>query len=393
MELDTKSTTPKKTPRPIYLDNQATTPLDPQVLQAMAPYLEAEFGNPSSKNHSYGWKADMAVKNARTQVAHLLNALPEEIYWTSGATESNNLVIQGLSLKLLGQKPHLITSAVEHKAVLESCEAAAELGAEVTVLPVNSFGQVEREVLEKAMRPNTKLVSLMAANNEIGTRNPIHDLAEIAHRGGALFHCDAVQGVGKFAIDLKDWNVDFLSLSGHKIYGPKGIGALFVRKGKEQFLRPLFFGGEQECGLRPGTLNVPGIVGLGKACELCGQLLESESRRLRGYQQKILEALHSVEEHFILNGHPTQRLCNNLSLSFPKISADVFPLSLSGLAYSSGSACTSGSGKPSHVLKAIGLEDLAARATLRIGLGRFTSESEVEQALEKILQMVKENTV
>lgn len=382
----------KKKPRPIYLDNNATTPLDPSVLTAMRPYLEEEFGNASSKNHSYGWKAEMAVEKARKQVAELLNCEPQEIYWTSGATESNNMILQGVALNYMKEKVHLLTSPVEHKAVLDACKACTYYGAEVELLKVNSYGQVQLEDLKSVMKPETRLVSIMAANNEIGSLNDIEKLSNLTQQANVLFHCDAAQAVGKFPIDLQKWKIDYLSLSGHKIYGPKGVGAVFIRKGQEKHLRPLLFGGSQEKGLRPGTLNVAGIVGLGEACELAGRLMESEHRRLREFQTEILRKVNSAAPDVILNGDPDNRLCNNISLSFPGLSPDVFALSLSGLALSSGSACTSGSAEPSHVLTAIGREPALARATLRLGLGRFTTAQEVATICDKLMTMVQKSS-
>lgn len=383
----------KKPSRPIYLDNNATTPLDPSVLAEMKPYLEEEYGNASSKNHSYGWKAEMAVEKARKQVAKLLNCDSKEIIWTSGATESNNMVILGVAYKFLNQKPHIITSSVEHKAVLDTCRATEYFGAEVSILKPNSYGQVEVEALKKAIKPNTKLISLMAANNEVGSINAIRELASIAKAKGIAFHCDAAQAVGKFPIDLSEWNVDFLSLSGHKIYGPKGIGALFIRKGAEDLLHPMLFGGSQEKGIRPGTVNVAGVVGLGAACALCEEHMQSEHKRLQNYQQQIISQVMAASKDVLLNGHPKERLCNNISFSFKNLSADVFTLGLSGLALSSGSACTSGSAKPSHVLMALGRDEATARATIRLGLGRFTHQQEVDVVIKKILSLLEKNKV
>ncbi len=381
----------KKAVKPIYFDNNATTPLDPLVLEAMQPYLGEEYGNASSKNHSYGWKAEMGVEKARKQVAALLNCEPKEVYWTSGATESNNMVILGLAQKFMGQNPHIITSNVEHKAVLDVCKEAKFFGAEVTVLEANSYGQIELEQLKAAVKPNTKLISIMAANNEVGSINPIETLAAFANEKGIAFHTDAAQATGKFLIDLKKWKVDFLSISGHKIYGPKGVGALFIRSGAEQMLRPLMFGGTQEKGIRPGTLNVAGIVGLGRACELCGEYMKTEHERLLSFQKLVVGRIMNLSRDIILNGHPTERLCNNLSFSFRNLSSDLFAMGLGGLACSSGSACTTGNPAPSHVLTALGLDEPTARATVRLGMGRFTSSEDVHIAIEKIVGIIKKN--
>lgn len=379
-------------PRPVYLDNNATTPLDPDVLAAMRPYLEEEFGNSSSATHSYGWSASMAVETARKQVASLLNCQPQEIIWTSGATESNNMAILGLVRALRDEQPHIVTSTIEHKAVLDVCQYALDEGATLTLVDVNQHGQVELKELKKAVNPKTRLISLMVANNEIGSINPIQELATFARSKNILFHSDAAQAAGKLPIDLAEWPVDFLSISGHKIYGPKGVGALFMRKKTPAIqLAPLMVGGSQERGLRPGTLNVAGIVGLGKACELGQKMMSSEEERLLMLRQQLLGGLDDLSAHFKLNGHPTQRLANNLSISFRGLSADLFTFGLSKLALSSGSACTSSGGKASHVLEALKLPPELARATLRIGMGRFTSPAEIEVVILALRKLILDN--
>ena len=382
----------KQPTRPIYLDHNATTPLDPEVLHAMKPYLEDEYGNASSATHSYGWSASTAVQRARKQVASLLQCSPTEIIWTSGATESNNMAILGIVRALRHERPHIITSPVEHKAVLDVCEyAQKEEGAELTLVDVNAYGQVEPSELKKAITKKTRLVSLMAANNEIGSINPIKELAAITKEAGALFHCDAAQAAGKIPLHLGELAVDMLSISGHKLYGPKGVGALFIRKKSPAIqLAPLMLGGAQEEGIRPGTLNVPGIVGLGKACELAAKIQQSEEERLLMLRQQLLAGLQDFSQHFQINGHPSERLANNLSLSFKDLPADLFTFGLSKLALSSGSACTSSDGQISHVLKAIGVPPELARATLRIGMGRFTSPEDIEVVVSVLRKLIKD---
>ena len=378
--------------KPIYLDYNATTPMDPQVFEAMKPYFVEEFGNASSSSHPYGWAASMAVKKARGQLAEVLNCEPSEIIWTSGATESNNMAIIGTVRNFLPEKTHIITANTEHKAVLEVFEMAEELGAEVTVLPVNEFGQVTVEQVEAALKPYTRLVSLMVANNEIGTLHPIAEIADLLKDKDVLLHTDAAQAVGKVPLDLQKIPVDMLSISGHKIYGPKGIGALYLRKKNPCIqLKNLICGGEQEHGLRPGTLNVPGIVGLAEACHIAFEKMPEESRRLTQLRDQLIERVLKECPGAMLNGHPTERLPNNASFSFEGLSADVFTLGLSGLALSSGSACTSASGKPSHVITALGRPESLARATIRVGLGRMTTAEDIATAGDKIVAMVQKN--
>jgi cysteine desulfurase len=383
--------TPSPLPLPIYLDHNATTPLDPRVRTAMLPYLGEIFGNASSASHAYGWQAQAAVKKAREQVAALLGCRASDVIWTSGATESNNLAILGVVGRLCKERPHVITQATEHKAVLEVCEAAGEMGAEVTVLPVDGEGRVSVSAIEAALRPNTVLVSIMMANNEVGTLQPTAAIAELCRDRKLIFHADAAQAVGKFPVDLKALPIDLLSVSGHKIYGPKGVGALVARPLNRDFeLKPLMFGGEQERGLRPGTLNVAGIVGLGEACAIAAQEMAAEGSRLREFQQGLFAAVRDRFPRVRINGPLADgRLCNNLSFSFPDLHPEDLALDLSGVAFSSGSACSSGSGKPSHVLRAMGLSDELARATLRLGLGRFTSADDLRIVTDKLLKMLE----
>ena len=379
--------------KPIYLDYNATTPVDPEVFQAMEPFFVEQFGNASSSSHSYGWEANHAVKKARSQVADLLNCDPKEIVWTSGATESNNMAIMGLVRQYAGEKPHIITENSEHKAVLEVFEMAEELGiADATFLPVDELGRVSQSEVADSMKASTQLVSIMMANNEIGTLQPIAEIAELLKDHDCLFHTDAAQAAGKVEIDLQKLPVDMLSISGHKMYGPKGIGALYIRKSNPATrLLPIIRGGAQENGLRPGTLNVPGIVGLGAACELCSKKMSEENSRLKGLRDQLIKNILEACPEAKLNGHPTERLPNNASFSFENLSSDVFALGLSGLALSSGSACTSSDGKPSHVISALGRPDAEAKATIRVGLGRLTTEQDIETTSTKIIQMVEKN--
>lgn len=373
----------------IYLDNQATTPVDPRVREVMAPFFCEAYGNPSSRSHAFGWQADLQVSKARKHVADLINATPEQIVFTSGATESNNLAILGV-LEGVGRPAHVIVSAVEHKAVLEVAEEAARRGVAITVLPVNEFGQVEIEELIAALRPDTRLISVMWANNEIGSINPIAQIGAIARERGIWFHTDAAQATSRVPIDVRKMNIDLLSLSGHKMYGPKGVGALFVRRECVP-IKPIQFGGSQEWGLRPGTLNVPGIVGLGAACAIAKGEGAAESARLKNWRDEIIHLINKEMPCARLNGHPTQRLASNVSFSFKGLRKDLFALGLEGLACSSGSACTSGTGNSSHVLKAIGVSDEMSQVTLRLGMGRFTTPEEIATLKQKLIATARKN--
>lgn len=374
---------------PIYMDHNATTPLDPRVREAMLPYLNEQFGNASSASHAYGWQAQAAVKKAREQVGGLLGCRSADVLWTSGATESNNIAILGLVKAFCKERPHIITQATEHKAVLEVCEAAQEWGAEVTVLGVDTDGCIRLDELEAAIKPNTVLVSIMIANNEVGTLQPIEEIAKICKQHKIVFHSDAAQGVGKLPLSLQSLPVDMLSISGHKIYGPKGVGALIVRQMNRDFeLKPIQFGGDQEKGLRPGTLNVPGIVGLGEACAVAKATFEEECRKLHEFQKQILAVTADRFPQVRLNGPRDRRLANNLSFSLAGIHPDDLALELGGIAFSSGSACNSSNPKPSHVLKAMGVSDDLARSTLRLGMGRFTTSEEVQVLAGKLLKLL-----
>lgn len=383
--------TQSKVTTPIYLDYQATTPLDPQVFEAMKPYFEKQFGNPSSRTHRFGWEADAAVEKARKQVASLIGAKESEIVFTSGGTESNNLAIQGVAFSDWGQKrKHLVTSQVEHKSVLATFKTLEKSGFAITVLPVNSDAMVDPQALQAALRPDTCLVSLMAVNNEVGTLNAIQELASICRSQGVLFHTDAVQAVGKLPVQVESYQCDFLSLSAHKFYGPKGVGALYVRGKGSQALRPLFCGGGQECGMRSGTLNVPGIVGLGTACQFIAQDLEKEHARISDLRKQMMQELQTHLKGVTFNGHPTQRIPHNVSVTLEGVSAELIITMARDLAISTSSACMSAGAEKSHVLSAMGYGNSKIQSTLRISFGRFTTVEEVAFASRKLIDIVNE---
>jgi len=378
--------------RPIYMDNQATTPMDPRVLEAMLPYFTEKFGNAASRTHPFGWEAEEAVERAREQIARLINAKSKEVIFTSGATESDNLAIKGGVEFYKDKGNHVITCVTEHNAVLDTCKVLERAGkATVTYLPVDRYGMVDPDAVRNAITDQTVLISIMYANNEIGTIHPIREIGTIAKEEEVLFHCDATQGVGKVPVDVERDGIDLLSMSGHKVYGPKGCGALYVRsKGPRVRLTPQIDGGGHERGMRSGTLNVPGIVGFGKACELCGQELESEAARLIALRTRLYEGLTTRLEEVHLNGHPTQRLPGNLNLSFAYVEGESFLMGLNQeVALSSGSACTSATLEPSHVLKALGIGEELAHASIRFGLGRFNTEEEVDYVIERVAEVTR----
>jgi len=378
--------------RPIYMDNHATTPLDPRVLEAMLPYFTDQFGNAASRSHPFGWAAEEAVDKAREQIAGLIGAKAKEIIFTSGATESDNLALKGVAEFYKDKGQHLITCVTEHKAVLDTCKALERAGkARVTYLGVDHYGQVDPEAVRHAITDKTILISLMYANNEIGTIQPIREIGQLAKAKGILFHCDATQGVGKVPVDVERDGIDLLSMTGHKIYGPKGCGALYVRsKGPRVRLTPMIDGGGHERGMRSGTLNVPGIVGFGRACELCGQELESEAARLIALRTRLYEGLTRKLEEVYLNGHPVQRLPGNLNLSFSYVEGESFLMGVNQeIALSSGSACTSATLEPSYVLKALGVGEELAHTSIRFGLGRFNTAEEVEYVIGRVVEVVE----
>ncbi len=373
-------------PLPIYLDHQATTPCDPAVVEAMLPFFSEIFGNPHSVEHAYGWQADEAVEAARAQVAALINAEPREIIFTSGATEANNLAIKGAARfrARLGRRK-VVTLESEHKCVLESVRSLADEGFQAEILPVDHDGLVDLERLAQAVDEETALVSVMAANNEIGTLQPLAEVAAIAHAKGAWLHSDVAQAAGKVPLDVRAMDLDLASISAHKIYGPKGIGALFVRRRPRIRLEPLFSGGGQERGQRSGTLSPPLSVGFGKAAELSKDLLAEESQRLWRLNHRLLAALKAGIPGLVLNGHPGQRLPGNLNVTLPSVDAQALLRAVPDLALSTGSACTSASVEPSYVLRAIGVAEADARATIRIGLGRTTTEQDVDRAAKLLI--------
>lgn len=376
--------------RPIYLDHNATTPLDPRVLEAMLPYFQDEFGNAASRNHAYGRSARAAVEGARGQVARLIGCSAAEIVWTSGATEANNLAIQGIARSLREQGRHVITSPVEHKAVIDVCRFLEREGYEVTYLDVDSTGRVSAESVAAAIRDDTILVSLMYANNEIGTLNPITEIGRVCKDKGVLFHTDATQAVGKLPIDVEAMGVDLLSMSAHKLHGPKGVGALYVRRKRPRVrCQAIFHGGGHENGLRSGTLNVPGVVGLGAACEIAASEMEEEGRRLVELRERLWSGLSSRLEGVSKNGHPTECLPNTLNVLFREIEGERVIWSVPGVAMSSGSACTTSSLEPSYVLRALGLDDESIYGSLRFSLGRYNTVEEIDKAVDLIAGAVE----
>jgi len=376
--------------KPLYLDYHATTPVDPRVLDAMLPYFTEKFGNAASRQHAWGWEAKDAVDKAREQVAALINASASEITFTSGASESNNLAIKGVVASQRGRGNHIVTSAVEHKSVLDVCKGCAPDGCDVTVVGVRPDGLIDLDALQRAVRPGTLLVSVMAANNEIGTVQPLAEIAAIAHSHGALFHTDAAQAAGKVPIDVIAADVDLLSLTAHKFYGPKGSGAIFIRKRKPRLSVPAqIVGGGQEGGQRSGTLNVPGIVGLGRAAEICRLEMDSEAQRLAALRDRLLDGLRSrLGAGVQVNGTMTPRLPHNLHVSFSGVEGEGLLMALSDLAVSTGSACASGSQAVSHVMEAIGATGDRGRASIRFGLGRGTTDDDIALAVDRVTTVI-----
>lgn len=374
---------------PIYLDYHATTPVDPRVLSDMLPYFTEHFGNPHSKQHPWGWKARDAVETARAQVGDLINASAPEVVFTSGASESNNLAIKGAVLARRSQGNRIVTVATEHKSVLDTCRRLGEQGVDVVIVGVMPDGMVDLPALERAITPGTLLVSVMTANNEIGTLQPLGEIAAVAHRHGALFHTDAAQGAGKVPVDVRAMDIDLLSLTAHKMYGPKGSGALFVHKRKPRLsLEPQIDGGGQEAGIRSGTLNVPAIVGLGRACEICRLEMADEGQRLSSLRDALLAGLQARAGGVTVNGTLDRRLPHNLHVSFADVEGEALLMALADIAVSTGSACSSGSQKPSHVLEAIGAVGQRAGASVRFGLGRPTTPAEVDYAIDRVSTIV-----
>ena len=375
---------------PIYLDNHSTTPMDPRVLESMLPYFTEKFGNAASRNHAFGWDAEEGVEAARKQIAKLIHADAKEIVFTSGATESNNLALKGVVEMYHEKGDHIITSSTEHRAVLDTAKALeAKRGVKVTYLPVDKFGMVNPEDVRNAITDKTILISVMFANNEIGTINPVKAIGKIAKEKGILFHCDATQGVGKVPIDVQDMGIDLMSFSAHKIYGPKGVGALYVRKKNPRVrIAAQMDGGGHERGMRSGTLPVPLIVGFGKACELCEQEMAADAARLSVMRDRLHATITKALEDVYLNGHPTERLPHNLNISFAYVEGESLLMGCKEIALSSGSACTSATLEPSYVLRALGVGAELAHSSIRFGLGRFTLDEEVDYAGKRIIQVV-----
>jgi len=389
MSIAIDSKLPEGVHLPIYMDNHATTPLDPRVLEAMMPYFTQKFGNAASRNHSFGWEAEQAVETAREQIAKLIGASAKEIIFTSGATESNNLAIKGIAEMYRERGNHIITQVTEHKAVLDTCKRLEKAGCKVTYLPVKADGLIDLEELKAAFTDKTILVTIMFANNEIGVIQPVEEIGKLCHERGVIFHTDAVQAVGKVPVDVQKMNIDVLSLSGHKIYGPKGIGALYVRRRNPRVLiSEQINGGGHERGMRSGTLNVPGIVGLGKACELCGQEMVEETKRLTELRDYLRQKFESKLDYVHVNGNMEHHLPGNLNMSFVYVEGESLLMGINDIAVSSGSACTSATLEPSYVLKALGLGDDVAHSSIRFGLGRFNTKAEVDYVADKLIDVV-----
>ena len=377
--------------KPVYMDNHATTRVDSRVLDAMLPYFTEKFGNAASRNHSFGWEAEEAVDRSRNQIAALIGAKSKEIIFTSGATESDNLAIKGVVEFYKDKGNHIISCVTEHKAVLDSCRALERAGkATVTYLQVDKYGMVDPDAVRRAITDKTVLITIMWANNEIGTIHPIAEIGRIAKEKGIIFHCDAVQAIGKVPVDFEKAGVDLASITAHKIYGPKGIGAIYVRsKGPRVRLTPQMDGGGHERGMRSGTLNVPGIVGLGAACEIAGKEMPEEARRLIQLRSQLQAGLFERLDEIYVNGHPTERLPGNLNVSFAYVEGESLLMGINDIAVSSGSACTSATLEPSYVIRALGIGDELAHSSIRFGLGRFNTLEEVDYVTDRVSKEVK----
>ena len=375
---------------PIYMDNHATTQMDPRVFKAMTPYFTDVFGNAASRNHSFGWQAEEAVEKARKQIADLIGATPKEIVFTGGATESNNLALKGVAEMYAEKGNHIITAATEHKAILDTCKHLEKQGIRVSYLPVQGDGLIDLDMLRESITDKTILISIMYANNEIGVIQPVAEIGKIAKERGVLFHTDGVQALGKVPIDVNRDNIHLMSLTGHKLYGPKGVGALYVRrKGPRVQLASQMDGGGHERGMRSGTLNVPGIVGFGEACALCQAEMPAESKRLSYLRDKLKSKLESELDELFINGTMETRLPHNLNISFAYVEGESLLMGINDIAVSSGSACTSATLEPSYVLKALGAGDDQAHSSIRFGLGRFNTEEEVDYVAAKVINVVR----
>ncbi|GLU20182.1 hypothetical protein SLE2022_363940 [Rubroshorea leprosula] len=375
--------------RPLYLDMQATSPVDPRVLDAMLPFYMSRYGNPHSRTHLYGWESEMAGETARSQVAALIGASPKEIIFTSGATESNNISVKGVMHFYREKKRHLITTQTEHKCVLDSCRHLQQEGFEVTYLPVGSDGIIDLERLRREIRPDTGLVSVMAVNNEIGVIQPLEEIGRICKEFNVPFHTDAAQALGKIPVDVERWNVSLMSLSGHKIYGPKGVGALYMRRRPRIRVEPQMNGGGQERGIRSGTVPTPLVVGMGAACEVAMKEMEYDDKRITALQERLLNGIREKLEGVIVNGSVERRYAGNLNLSFAYVEGESLLMGLKEVAVSSGSACTSASLEPSYVLRALGVDEDMAHTSIRYGIGRFTTDEEIDRAIELTVKQVE----
>src|SRR5271170_1096279 len=385
----TQHAAPEGVKLPIYMDNHATTPMDSRVLEEMLPYFMEKFGNSASRNHSFGWAAEEGVEEARERIAKLIGATAKEIIFTSGATESNNLAIKGVAEMYREKGNHIITEAIEHKAVLDTCKRLEKQGYRVTYLPVQKDGRVDPEDVRKAITPKTILITIMYANNEIGIINPMAEIGKIAKEHGIIFAVDGVQAVGKIPVDVQKDNIDLLAISGHKIYGPKGVGALYVRRRNPRVqLSAIIDGGGHERGMRSGTLNVTGIVGLGKACELCQQEMQQEAVRLGALRDRLKKGLEAKLDEVFINGSLEHRLPNNLNMSFAYVEGESLLMGINDIAVSSGSACTSATLEPSYVLKALGVGEDLAHTSIRFGIGRFNTEEEVDYVVARVVETV-----
>ena len=378
----------RRNDQPIYLDYQATTPMDPRVLEAMMPYFTYKFGNAHSRSHAYGWEAEEGVEKARAQIAKLIGADEKEVIYTSGATESNNLAIKGVADFYKDRRNHIVTTVTEHKCVLDTCRHLEQEGFTVTYLPVQQNGLIDLDVLRAAVTDKTVVVSIMAVNNEIGVIQPLAEIGKICREKGAFFHTDAAQAAGKIPLDVEAMNIDLMSISGHKIYGPKGIGALYVRRKPRVRLAAMIHGGGQERGFRSGTLPTPLCVGLGEAAEICMKEMDAESKRLTVLRDRMLKGLQAKLPEIYVNGDLEHRIPGNLNISFAHVEGESLMMGIKNLSVSSGSACTSASLEPSYVLRALGVEEEMAHTSLRIGLGRFTTEHEVDTAVDELAHHV-----
>ncbi len=375
---------------PIYMDNHATTPVDPRVLEEMLPFFTDKFGNSASRNHPFGWAAEEGVETARERIAKLIGASPKEIIFTSGATESDNLALKGIAEMYKQKGNHIITAVTEHKAILDTCKRLEKYGYRVTYLPVQKDGLVDLDELKRAMDDKTILVSIMAANNEIGVVQPVEEIGKLCRERGILFHSDAVQAVGKIPVDVNKMNIDVMSITAHKIYGPKGVGALYVRRKNPRVqISAVIDGGGHERGMRSGTLNVPGIVGLGKACAICMEEMPQESCRTAGLRNRLRDKIMGRLDETYINGSMEHRLPGNLNISFAYVEGESLLMGINDIAVSSGSACTSATLEPSYVLKALGTGDDLAHSSIRFGIGRFNTEAEVDYVADRVIETVE----